>query len=110
MSIAPPVLLPQVHKLLTNPVGDLHPLVQLFLAAWHVSNNQSQHEVYRTGLTNSFWHLGDQAQIQCTIQPGVNGMAGARRGKLIHCSNLGNITDFLSDSFHNGLQYRTMNT
>ena len=87
MSIAPPVLLPQVPKLLTNPVGDLHPLVQnktLFLAAWHVSNNQSQQEAYRTGLTNSFWHLGDQAQIQCTIQPGVNGIAGVRRGKLIH--------------------------
>ena len=83
MSIAPPVL-PQVPKLLTNPVGDLHLLVQnktLFLAAWHVSNNQSQQEAYRTGLTNSFWHLGDQAQIQCTVQPGVNGIAGVRRGK-----------------------------
>ena len=89
MSIAPPVLLSQVPKLLANPVGDLHPLVQnktLFLAAWHVSNNQSQQEAYRTGLTNSFWHLGDQAQIQCTIQPGLNGIAGVRRGKLIHFS------------------------
>ena len=26
------------------------------------------------------------------------------------CPNLGNITEFLSDSFHNGLQYTTINT
>ena len=26
------------------------------------------------------------------------------------CPNLGNITEFLSDSFHNGLQYRTINS
>ena len=87
MSIAPPVLFSQVPKLFTHPVGDLQPLVQnktLFLAAWHVSNNQSQQEAYRTGLTNSFWHLGDQAQIQCKIQPGINGTADVRRGNLIH--------------------------
>ena len=76
-------------------------------AAWHVSNNQSQQEAYRTGLTNSFWHVGDQAQIKCTIQPGVNGVADVRRGKLIYFAP---IREFLSDSFHNGLQYGTINT
>ena len=115
MSIAPPVLFPQVPKHLTNPVGDLHPLVQnktQFLAPRHVSNNQSQQEAYRTGLTNPFWHLGDQAQTQCTIQPGVNGICSWCKEREIDplCPNLGNITEFLSDSFENGLQYRTINT
>ena len=111
----PPVLFPQVPKHLTNPGGDLHPLVQnktQFLAPRHVSNNQSQQEAYRTGLTNPFWYLGDQAQIQCTIQPGVNGMRSWRKEREVDplCPNLGNITEFLSDSVQNGLQYRTINT
>lgn len=91
MSIAPPVLLPQTPNLLTSPVGDIHPLIQnksLFLAAWHVSNDLPQQEAYQTGLPNSFWHLGDQAQMQYTIQPGLNGVAGVRRGKLIHFAPL----------------------
>lgn len=91
MSVSPPVLLPQLPNLLANPWGQTHPLIDnqtMFLAAWHISSNHSQQEMFHKGLPTSYWHLGGQAQMQFTTQPGLNGIAGVLQGKLIHFAPL----------------------
>ena len=91
MLVDPPILLPQFPNRLSNPLGELHPLLgnkTLFLAAWLVSNNQSRQREFQIGLPSLSLHLGNQAQIPFTIQPGISGIAGVVTGKLMHFSPL----------------------
>ena len=91
MLVDPPILLPQFPNLLSNPRGELHPLLvnkTLILAAWLVSNDQSRQREFQIGLPSLSLHLGDQAQIPFTIQPGISGIAGVVSGKSIHFSPL----------------------
>ena len=88
MLVDPPILLPLFPNLLSNPRGELRPLLgnkTLFLAAWLVSNNQSRQRKFQIGLPS---HLGNQAQIPFTIQPGISGIAGVVSEKLMHFSPL----------------------
>ena len=48
-------------------------------------------------------HLGPLGLINSTTQPGRNGVAGARKGKLIYFRHL-------SQSFAEGKSYSTVNT
>ena len=77
MLVDPPILLAQFPNLLSNPRGELHPLLvnkTLFLAAWLVLNNQSRQREFQIRLPSLSSHLGDQAQIPFKIQPGISGI------------------------------------
>ena len=86
MCIANPVLLPPCKNLLASPQGELHPLTtsnNLQLAAWLVSGDHAAIKVFQRELPPFSCPLGARAQTLVTTAPGVNGIAGVVKGKLI---------------------------
>ena len=81
-----PILLPRKDNLLTLPYSqELHPLKDsLRLAAWILSGDRLQTEAFLMMQSQSSVHLGPLGLINSTTQPGRNGVAGARKGKLIY--------------------------
>lgn len=85
-AIEPPILLPQMQDLLSDPFGDAHPLVgagKLRLAAWKVSGIASEQQAFRRRLHSSYQRHGAREQIQPTSTHGPNGSAGVCQGAWI---------------------------
>ena len=81
-----PILLPQSIDLLRSPTGAAHPLLEnksMHLAAWKVSGNSRLHKAFQETLPTCSPVHGGKARGQLTTAPGVNGIAGAQRGRLI---------------------------
>jgi len=87
MAIEDPILLPQLHNLLTSPQGVVHPLIKdqsLTLAAWKICGKNSEIEVYHRKLPTSYWKHDGQEHNWLTKAPGTSGLAGVMENKLIH--------------------------
>lgn len=82
-----PVRLPQDFSVLTNPLGEPHPLMvegRLPLAAWNVSGIQKDIAVFQMRRSESLLHPGARAREKPTHPCGVNGSsAGVVQGREI---------------------------
>lgn len=81
-----PILLPMFPMLLTNPLGEPHPLVlkgDLRLTAWKVSGNPMEIKEFQTKLSRSFQHHGEKGLRNHMQLHGENGVTGVMAGKLI---------------------------
>ena len=79
-------LLPQIGNLLANPQGKNHPLVEtgsLRLAAWKISGKVCKRKEFQAMLPNLSHIQGEKAQQLITNWPGVGGLAGVIKDKLI---------------------------
>jgi hypothetical protein len=86
MTVEAPILLPPYQDLLTDPVGNSHPLIltkQLMLAAWKVSGRGSLQEAFRRTLLPCVFSHEDQGHNPLTKAPGTSGLAGVVSGKLM---------------------------
>ena len=87
MSMQQPMLLTWRRDLLKNPKGGIHLLVQnktLKLVAWTVSGLDYKRKEFQGRLPTLALNQEDQVLTQIMNRPGVNGLAGALKGKLIH--------------------------
>lgn len=78
-----PILLPACNHLLTDPFGQLHPLIlnqSLQLAAWKVSGQDSPRQAFRTRLLSSSQQDGVKAPMSHINQLGPSGSVGVSRG------------------------------
>ena len=86
-----PIALPEMPTLLSNPLGEPHPLIlqdHLRLAAWKVSGVKSKIEVFLRKLSRSSALHGGMAPKNPTHLPGQSGYAGAVNGVLIPFQDL----------------------
>ena len=108
MAISDSLLLPKHQKILLNPEGKIHPLVQksvLRLVAWLVSGKTYlQRECQNRLLALSQIPEG-KVLSQITNRPGESGLAGVMGNKLIPL-----VAHFFADLFHTGLEYSTIDT
>ena len=91
MSIQQPILLPNIPNLLTNPLGQTHPLIQttsLDLVAWMVSGRPSLTREFRDKLENSSSMQEERVPYSIMSQPGKSGICGVVENKLIHLNVL----------------------
>ena len=91
MSVQPPFLLPQIRNVLTNPQGKNHTLVEtesLRLVVSKVSAKVCKWKEFQAMLPNLSHILGEKAQQLITNPPGVSGLAGAMKDKLIFFKHL----------------------
>ena len=91
MPVQPPFLLPQVTNLLKNQQSKKHPLAEtgsLRLAVWKVSGKVCKWKKFQAMLPNLSHIQGEKAQQLITNRPGVSGLAGIMKDKLIHFKHL----------------------
>jgi len=82
-----PILLPQTPEIVTNLLGQNHPLVMeghLPLATWPVSGDQVKQDDSLYKLSTLSDNLGDPQQKYYTPLHGNNGIAGFLKGIMIH--------------------------
>ena len=87
MSIQQPILLTWKRDLFKNPQAEIHPLDQnktLKLVAWTVSGLNYKRKGFQGRLPALSLNQEDQVLTQIMNRPGVNGLAGVLKGKLIH--------------------------
>ena len=87
MIIDLPILLPQTRDLLTDPLGNAHPLVQanqLQLAAWNISSDHWQTKGFLKKLANTLPEHAEKEHNLFTTAPGKSGIAGVWDNTLIH--------------------------
>jgi hypothetical protein len=84
MSIQSPLLLPNNTNLLSNPKGEVHPLLGrdrgLQLGAWKVSGDNSKQKAFQAGLLTSSSKADQWAPGTITTAPGRNFQAGVVNG------------------------------
>ena len=81
-----PVLLPKQNNLLKNPLGNSHPLMikgSLRLAAWKISGKDYVCQEYQKQLPHLSQNAGEMVQRGIMSRPGVSGLAGVIKNKLI---------------------------
>ena len=86
LSVAEPLLLPQLSNILVNPQGQVHSLVvnkTLRLVAWKFSGRARPRKEFRQGLQSLSQVPEDQAHHLITNWPSVNELAGVVNKKLI---------------------------
>jgi hypothetical protein len=86
MSIQDPILLPIAPQTLQCPTGEIHPLLinkSLQLVGWVISGNPSAQWNYQSKLKNCYSNHGAREQTLLTTQPGISGLAGVWKEKLI---------------------------
>ena len=86
MCIRNPSLLLKEGNLLTNPQGEIHPLIKngiLGLVVWFISGNPLLRKEYLEKLQNSCQVLDDRAHSVLMIRPGKNGVCGVVNEMLI---------------------------
>ena len=86
MSVQPPFLLPQIRNVLTNPQGKNHTLVEtesLRLVVSKVSAKVCKWKEFQAMLPNLSHIQGEKAQQLITNWPGVGGLTGVIKDKLI---------------------------
>ena len=116
MLIDRPALLPLHTKLLHLPMfpSQVHPLMKkkIDLAVWPVLRNPLKSEEFLKGCPKYCFPHGDAVQRSITTsQHGNNLIAGVLKNQKIPISCPVNIvSEFLTDLFDKGLQYRTINT
>lgn len=91
MSIQDPILLPIFPQILTSTMSQTHPLVQnnsLRLVAWLVSGDPLAQWNYQKLLKTFSLTRGDEELTKLTIRPGISGVAGVCKGKLIPFQHL----------------------
>ena len=87
MSIQQPILLTWRSDLLKNPKEGIHALVQnktLKLVAWTVSALNYNRKEFQGSLPTLSLNQEDHVLTKIKNRPGVNGLAGVLKGKLIH--------------------------
>ena len=87
ISIQQPILLTWRRDLFKNPQGEIHPLVQnktVKLVAGTVSGLDYKKKEFQGRLPTLSLNQEDQVLTQIMNQPGINGLAGVLKGKLIH--------------------------
>jgi hypothetical protein len=93
MSISLPLLLPPIPDLLKGPRGQMHPMIEqghLHLAAWRVSGDTQEQFQFQKQLQPSSEMHGERGLKKLTVAPGISGVAGVVRDKLIHFEPLWN--------------------
>ena len=83
MLVDTPVLLPQSQQLLSNPAGQVHPLLEdssLPLAAWLVSGIDTKQREYQWRPQTSCSMPEGEAPHRLMSQPGRNGLCGVVNG------------------------------
>ena len=86
MSILPPLLIPMYTRVLQDPAGTVHPLIQnrtLQLGAWLVSGKTWKIKHFQQGLQTLLQVPDQQGHDLITTQPGRNSVAGVVNRKLI---------------------------
>lgn len=86
MTIQDPILLPSFPTILTSPPCQKHPLVlnnSLQLIGWVISGNHMNQCHYHKRLKSYGWDSGVRVPLHLTNQPGISGVAGVWKGKLI---------------------------
>ena len=86
MSLRPPFFLPQIRNLLTNQQAKNHPLVEtgsLRLAVCKVPSKVCKWEEFQAMQPNLSHIQEEKAQQLITNQPGVSGLVGVMKEKLI---------------------------
>lgn len=86
LSVRKPILLPQRVDLLSNPLGEYHPLLlnqSLQLVAWTVSGKNSKQMEFRKKLPISSQQQEGQERFLITNRTGISGVAGVVEGRLI---------------------------
>ena len=86
MSIKNPFLLPAKNTLLMNPQRSNHPLIEsgsLRLVVWLISINEWRQKEYLKRLQSSSQMPEVQVLKLVTNRPGISGLAGVHRDKLI---------------------------
>ena len=74
-----PILLPDLKKIITNPAGEAHPLIErnsLHLAACRVSGQAYRNKEFRMSLSESFQQHGGKARKNLIHQHGESGYFG----------------------------------
>lgn len=109
-----PLLLPKQNRILTLPHDQerLHPLERtLQLVVWTVCENNLKIRDFRKGLQNCYVNRGIQRQISNISQHGSLWL-GWCSGQLPDpfSPSVGDIGEFLSDEFHKGKSYSSINT
>ena len=86
-----PIILPPTGKLLSNPQGMIHPLLEnktLKLAAWLMSADECRTRAYQNQLPDLAYTPGQSVQEAVTTQPWKCSLAGVINNKLIHYDGL----------------------
>ena len=87
MSIQQPILSTWKKDLLKNPKEKIHPLVQsktLQLVTWKVSGLYYKRKKLQGRIPTLSLNQEDQVLTQIMNRPGVNGLTGVLKGKLIY--------------------------
>ena len=110
MSVEPPIVLPSDSYLLTDPHGSPHPMIlqgHLQLVAWTVSGTPCKVEAFQTRLSHSCVHHGGATQNLLTPVRGERWCLSEGVNPL--CATIENVLEFLTDQFHQGEKYSTLN-
>ena len=86
LSFRHPILLPKSEDLLKDAKGQTHPLIQdnMRLAAWSLSGEKSKCMEYQMKLQTLSQRKTEQLQKLVINTPGVSGVAGVHKGKLMY--------------------------
>ena len=91
--------------------GRTHPLgPSLRLAEWIISGNTLDPQVYRESLRSSFWHHGERYESQYSSAWRKWDSWCCSRSINPVSSSIANICDFLTELYHDGMSYATINT
>ena len=94
-----PLILPNFHKIVTNPMKEIHPMIlqnNLLLAACRVSGLTSQKMQFQMTLSISSHQHGERAQKHPTLWPGENGFFGTIGQVMIPYCHLSHRHEFLN--------------
>ena len=110
MSIKNPLLLPSIPNLLIGTNKQNHKLIEkknLQLLAWTVSGKSYLQKDYQKCLPSLFQFPEGQGQPLIRNWPGISGIAGDLREKLIPLDALC-VVQFLTECFQEGFKYNTV--
>ena len=85
------LLLPQHPNLLRNPQGETHSLLQnqtMRLAAWIITEKIWLRNQFQKGLQTLSFDKEESILTQIIVFPGISGLAGEIKRKLIHLNVL----------------------
>jgi len=106
MSIKHPLILPDIPNLLTNPLGEIHPLVKnktLKLVAWTVSGKSYLQREFQEGLQISSQKQGTNANYESAWRRWSN-WCDKQQVDPFSC-DLTLILDYLAEFFESGLGF-----
>lgn len=110
-AVCGPTTAPPTSPNLLNREQEQHPLQDLVLAAWLVSDDSSRQTAFRTKLEPFSCPLGVNPQLPVTTLLGNRGLAAVYKNKVINpvSASLNAIIEYPTHLFHLGREYRTIN-